>query len=86
MSWPKLLHTHSTLLDRSYLMPRRPRNDAYRRPVWSKCSLWLWTNSPLTWKRIDANSSKIGEFFEELPTRAAELLRFRRVLTWQRPC
>jgi hypothetical protein len=29
MSRPKLLHTHSTLLDRSYLTPRRPRNDAY---------------------------------------------------------
>ena len=29
MSRSKLLHTHSTLLDRSYLTPRRPRNDAY---------------------------------------------------------
>jgi hypothetical protein len=29
MSRPKVLHTHSTLLDRSYLTPRRPRNDAY---------------------------------------------------------
>jgi hypothetical protein len=29
MSRPKLLHTHSTLLDRADLMSRRPRDDAY---------------------------------------------------------